>query len=266
MRKAALTVMAGLAIGCDPPPKPEDFVAQSVQPLPERFTTRNALTDPSGLASYTLEEQVGRVLYLKPGDPSYTVTGRVLLPAGYAPAAQLIDQDRGKVYEGLLNKELASDASYLAVAAKLTATNLATLNIQDRAFSRIANSEVPWLMLSAEAKRPRPDPSTKVYWVQGVLLASIDYKIATEYNANAGGKLSEAFSANGRIYDKTETATHDHHLSMELIDLDHVLDNERSLLNAARTQDSTVVDSIVTRRLQPLGLRFRLPKERLTPK
>ena len=260
MRTAVFSILAGVILACDPSPTPESFVARSIQPLPETFVSRNVLTDPSGLVRYTLEEQVGKLLYRASPDGAFTTSGRVLLPANYSPSVQLIDQDQGRIYEGLLNREAAADAAYLAVAAKLKVNELATLTIKDRAYSRIPNTQVPWTLLAAEAKRQRPTQGTKVYWVQGVLLSSIDYKVATEFDSNAGGKLTEAFSANGRLYDKSETTTYDHHVSMDLIDLDYVLENEQPLIDAAQSRDSSALNAVIRRYFRtPTGLRADLP-------
>jgi hypothetical protein len=260
MRIVAVSMLAGLILACDPSPTPENFVARSIQPLPESFVSRNVLTDPSGLVRYTLEEQVGKLLYRNLQDSSFTVTGRVLLPGDYRPTVQLIDQDQGRIYEGLLSREAAADAAYLAVATKLKGNELATLTVKDRAYSRVPNTQVPWNLLAAEARRSRPRQGTKVYWVQGVLLSSVDYKVATEFDATAGGKMTEAFAANGRLYDKSESTTYDHHVSMDLIDLDYVLENERPLLNAARSRDSAALNAVIRRQSRlPTGLRADLP-------
>jgi hypothetical protein len=207
-----------LVSGCDGDPKIE-WVNSPVQDIPPYFSSRNALLDRSGIYRHKLAELPGKVLYKEPADSTYTFKSLLLKP-GYRPTIETIPEDAGKVFDGIINRQVAADVSYIALSTSLSDKSLVEVHIKDRVLSFIANSDVPWSLLAAESRRPKPRGTTERYWVQGVMMASLDYTTATEVDLKAGGKLTEAFGANGKVYNKTDKATHDYRISMELINLD----------------------------------------------
>ena len=185
------------------------------------FANRNRLPDESGIYRYRLATLPGRVLYKDPGDANYELKS-VVLKSGYRPSLEPIKEGDGRIYEGMINQKIAASATYIAISAALDAKSLASVHIQDRVISFIENEDVPWDLLGVEGRKPKPAPGGKRYWVQGALMASLDYRTATEVDVSAGGKLTEAFGANGKVYSKSDSSTHDYRISVYLIDLDNL--------------------------------------------
>lgn len=192
------------------------WVDKSVQAPPAYFSARNSFPDESGLYRYKLTELPGRILYRKPGETKYHFR-KVVLKDGYQPRLEVVPDADGRIFDAVIDSKIAASATYLALSASVDAKSMASVHVQDRVLSFIANADVPWTALSSEAG-PLEDNSER-YWIQGVLMASLDYTKATEVDLKAGGKLSEAFGANGKVYNKADAATHDYRLSLELIDL-----------------------------------------------
>jgi hypothetical protein len=217
-RLAGILLLPGvLGAGCSNPKI--EWADSPVVDVPNYFSSRTSLQDRGGIYRYRLAELPGRVLYQEPSDSTYTFKGLVL-KSGYNPTIEPVPENEGKVFDGIITRRAAADASYIAVSASASDSGLMEVHIKDRVLSFISNKDVPWSLLAAESKRAKPTPATKRYWVQGVILASLDYATASEVNLKAGGKLTEAFGANGKVYNKTEKATHDYRISMELINLD----------------------------------------------
>ena len=220
-RRAIITAPTALAImACNEAP---EWADRAVQPVPAYFSNRNVLPDESGIYRYKLTELPGRLLFKDASDTNYSLMGLVL-KSGYRPTLAVIPEEEGKVYEGIINRQTAIDVSYLGLGGAIDDNSLADVQIKDRLLSFIASDDVPWSLLAAEGRRQKPTPTTKRFWIQGVLLATLDYRRATEVDLKAGGKLTEAFGANGKIYNKAESSVHDYRVSVLLVDIDALLD------------------------------------------
>ncbi len=94
----------------------------------------------------------------------------------------------------------------------------------NRSIVFVDNNDVPWDALLKEAKAPKVNPSTRRYWIQGALLASLDVARFTEISSNASAVVGATFGAEGKVYNKAGQEIHDYKISVHLIDLDKLAD------------------------------------------
>jgi hypothetical protein len=214
MKKAAIYLMAIVCIGCGVRFKNASFNLT----LPDYFKARN-LYDKTDIWRFKMPELVGSVLYLEPKSESYE-RGRRIAREGYVAKLEVIEDSERKVYYSRVDRSIAAEGSYLLFAANLDASQMADVNIEDVSLVFINDADIPWEELIAEAKRPKSNPETSRYWVQGALLSTLTINYYTEISSSASGVVGETFGAKGKVYNKQSAASRDFRISLELIDLD----------------------------------------------
>jgi hypothetical protein len=189
--------------------------------LPDSFKQRNVYPDKSGIWKYKLTQMVGAVVYQEPGQDTYDLK-KVVLPNGYTPMLEVIKDADGLVFDGTVNKSAGVKGSYLSFAASLDENEIATFTVTDRNIVFIDNQTVPWDLLHAEAIAAKPNPATRRYWIQGVLLSTLDATQFSEISGNASGVVGPTMGAQAKVYNqsKISKAVHDYRISVQFVDLD----------------------------------------------
>jgi hypothetical protein len=104
----------------------------------------------------------------------------------------------------------------------LSANRTASVTIIDTAQVFIPYADVPVDVLLAEAMKPALPGTTKRYYIQGVLLATVLTQYGQQINADASGVVGNTFGAKGNVYNEEQTVNRDFRISLLLIDLDRL--------------------------------------------
>ena len=157
---------------------------------------------------------------------------------------EIIKDEDGGVFVGIINKTDNMKGSYLSFAASLSSEEVATFSIRDRNIVFVNNEDVPWDELKAEAKVFNNNPLYRRFWVQGALLASLDVSRYSKIESDASGVVGPTFGVENKVYNKGQEEIHDYKISLYLIDLDKLSQflanpsfNETSFLDPNILQD-----------------------------
>ena len=184
--------------------------------LPEDFK-RRVLWAETDIFKYNLEQLAGHVIYAKAAVGQYDRGPRYVKPQK-APVLKVIDS--GQIYHSKIDRGAQAEGSYLAFAAALSDDQTADVNIIDTAQVFIPYEDVPMEDLLKEAAKPAPSGTTKRYYIQGVLLATVTTQYGVKIKADASGVVGNAFGAKGNVYNEEMTVGRDFRISLLLIDID----------------------------------------------
>jgi hypothetical protein len=194
-------------------------IPQFNKELPEDFK-RRVLWNQTDIFKYNLQELAGHVIYAKGQAGEYDRGPRYVKPDKYPPLKIV---ESGEVYKSKIDKGASAEGSYLAFAAKLSGDQIADVAIIDTAQVFIPYEDIPMDALLEEAKKPAPPETTKRYYIQAVLLATVVTQYGAKIKADASGVVGNAFGAKGNIYNEEQTVSRDVRISLLLIDLDRLV-------------------------------------------
>jgi hypothetical protein len=241
-------VFLGLVLltGCDGGGVRFSDIPEFNKALPEDFK-RRVLWNETDIFKYNLEQLAGHVIYAKGPAGEFDRGPRYLKPDKH-PALKVVES--GEVYHSKIDSGAQAEGNYLAFAAKLSGDQTASVSIADTAQAFIPYEDVPVENLLAEVQRPIPSGSTKRYYIQGVLLATVLTQYGAKINADASGVAGTVFGAKGKVYREDETVSRDFRISLLLIDIDRLAQlsaesgveasTSTSLLESARADGFTV--------------------------
>ena len=193
-------------------------VPQFNKGLPEDFK-RRVLWNETDIFKYNLHQLAGHVIYAKEQTGEYDRGPRYVKP-DTSPALKVVDS--GQVYQSKIDNGAKAEGSYLSFSANLSDNQTVDVNIIDTAQVFIPYEDIPLNALLAEANKPVPPGTTKRYYVQGVLLATVLTRYGVEIKADASGVVGNAFGAKGNVYNEEQTVSRDFRISLLLIDLDRL--------------------------------------------
>jgi hypothetical protein len=206
------------------------------QSLPDDFKNRVLWTQTDQF-KYHLDQLVGHIIYNESGSTNFERGPRYIDPQKM-PALKTIAE--GTVYHSKVNQAAAFQGGYLAFAANIHATNAVDVSITDTAEIFIPYDDIPMQALLDEAKKPKPTPSTKRYYVQGALLATVIMQSGRQFDASASAGVAEAYKAEGHLYDQTSQTAKDVRISIVPLDIDRL-----SVLAAGRNLEGESLATIL---------------------
>ena len=185
--------------------------------LPDDFRNR-ILYENTDILKYSLDQLVGHVVYKDP-DSAFVLKHRILV-VNFTPVVTALDPATSQLYRSKIDRGAAAQGSYLVFAANLSESQAAEITIQDVAVSLVPSEKIPNTLLVAEANKPKPNPKTKRYWIQGVLLATIAKAFYNQIDASASGVVGNTFGIGGKVYNNQSAANKDYKISLLLVDID----------------------------------------------
>jgi len=215
-------------------------IPQFNRALPDDYRNR-VLWKEVDIFKYNLAQLAGHVVTTSDPSGGRFERGARILGRDTVPTLQPIRD--GTLYHSKIDRDASVEGDYLAFAAKLSDRQTADVVIVDTSQVFIPFEEVPVEALLAEAAKERPTPSTRRYYIQGVLLATVTTRYGVQIDAGASGVIGSTFGAKGKVFNEEDTVSKDVRISLLLIDLDELTKKHAALNARPMSRDELILAS-----------------------
>ncbi len=144
----------------------------------------------------------------------YHIIGKPMLAAGSVPVVAALKD--GSVYTSKIDSGASVEGNYLTVAASLSASQAAEIDIVDAIHAYVPPAQIPDDQIFALAATSSSVPR---YWLSDLYISTVTTTYAAKESANASGS-SPAFGAKGNVYADQGEAVHDWVVAARLINVD----------------------------------------------
>ncbi len=180
--------------------------------LPNDFRYRTVITNS---VDFRLDpgSNIG-VLISPDANGLYQIIAKPILSDGSTPQVAAIKD--GDVYDSTVDSGFALQGNYLTVAAGLSGSNLATIDIVDAIHAYVPPAEIPDEKLFAIAATTNQVPR---FWLEDLYISTITKTEAAQESADASAS-TPAYGAKGNVYHQVGGTFHDWVVAARLINVD----------------------------------------------
>lgn len=205
------SVLATASVAAAPRVQIQDTVVN--KPLPDEIVQRIGFStigiykdNPAALLGMILQIDSGN------GGPISLSDDNIRAQLKVNRTKLLLNDKPVKRYECKIDKNLTAKGSYLIFASNLSNTSKAEVLITDLSSVAIGPDELPW----DELRKLNVPPEKKLYFVRGVTLSNVAYKVYTKVSREAS-VTGGVFAVGGEAYSSNDEYSLDFRIGLNVI-------------------------------------------------